>query len=169
MQPVDANDIRCAPTVKNCTIKGFRNLLLQEALFNLLSQVANMQFLGNQFLIFRAVRTLRKLMIDGTTRMTLRWSPISTNRIPFTLSGYKPSCLVGTETSTSVTIANVNTTTSSIATGRTTTPWISQGWTGMYTLVTPSLSAKLIKTATRICQFSQYLGTKLDMLFEIAK
>ena len=49
-------------------------------------------------------------MIDGTTRMTLCWSPISTNRIPVTLSGYiKPSCLVGTETSTSVTIANVNT------------------------------------------------------------
>ena len=26
-----------------------------------------------------------------------------------------------------------------------------------------------LKIATRICQFSQYLGTKLDMLFEIAK
>ena len=26
-----------------------------------------------------------------------------------------------------------------------------------------------LKVATRICQFSQYLGTKLDMLFEIAK
>ena len=39
----------------------------------------------------------------------------------------------------------------------------------MYTLVVPSLSAKLIKIAARICQSSQYLGTKLDMLFEIAK
>ena len=40
----------------------------------------------------------------------------------------------------------------------------------MYTLVVPSLSIrKSLKTATRIYQFSQYLGTKLDMLFEIAK
>ena len=39
----------------------------------------------------------------------------------------------------------------------------------MYTLVVPSLSMKFIKIAIRICQFSQYLGTKLDMLFEIAK
>ena len=39
----------------------------------------------------------------------------------------------------------------------------------MYTLVVPSLSTKFIKIATRICQFSQYLGTTLDMLFEIAK
>ena len=39
----------------------------------------------------------------------------------------------------------------------------------MYTSVVSSLSTKLIKTATRICQFSQYLGTKLDMLCEIAK
>ena len=45
-----------------------------------------------------------------------------------------------------------------------------QGWTGMYTLVVPSLSTKFIKTvATRIYQFSQHLGTKLDMLSEIAK
>ena len=38
----------------------------------------------------------------------------------------------------------------------------------MYTLVVPSLSTKFIKIATRICQFSQYLGTRLDVLFEIA-
>ena len=38
----------------------------------------------------------------------------------------------------------------------------------MYTLVVLSLSMKLIKNShTRICQFSQYLGTKLDMLLEI--
>ena len=37
----------------------------------------------------------------------------------------------------------------------------------MYTLVVPSLSMKF--KATRICQFSQYLGTKLDMLFEIVE
>ena len=37
----------------------------------------------------------------------------------------------------------------------------------MYTSVVPSLSMKL--KATRICQFSQYLGTKLDMLFEIVE
>ena len=36
-------------------------------------------------------------------------------------------------------------------------------------LVVPSLSTNSLKIATRICQFSQYLGTKLDMLFEIAK
>ena len=36
-------------------------------------------------------------------------------------------------------------------------------------LVIPSLSTKFIKIASRICQFSQYLGTKLDMLFGIAK
>ena len=35
VQPVDANDIWCKPTVNNCTIKGFRNLLLQEALLSL--------------------------------------------------------------------------------------------------------------------------------------
>ena len=39
----------------------------------------------------------------------------------------------------------------------------------MSTLVVPFLSFNVIKIATRICQFSQYLGTKLDMLFEIAK
>ena len=39
----------------------------------------------------------------------------------------------------------------------------------MYTLVVPSLSAKFIKKATRILQCSQYLGGKLDMLFELAK
>ena len=39
----------------------------------------------------------------------------------------------------------------------------------MYTLVVPSLSMKFIKIATKICQFSQYLGTKLDILFEIVK
>ena len=43
-----------------------------------------------------------------------------------------------------------------------------QGWTGMYTLVVPTLSVKL-KITTRMCQFSQYLRTKPDMLFEIAK
>ena len=36
----------------------------------------------------------------------------------------------------------------------------------MYTLVVPSLFTKLI---TGICQFSLYLMTKLDILFEIAK
>ena len=35
----------------------------------------------------------------------------------------------------------------------------------MYTFGVPCLSTK----ATRICQFSQYLRTKLDMLFETAK
>ena len=45
-----------------------------------------------------------------------------------------------------------------------------QGWTGMYTLVVSSLSPKFIlKIATRIFQFIQYLRTKLDMLIEIAK
>ena len=39
----------------------------------------------------------------------------------------------------------------------------------MHTLVVPSLSTKFIKVAITICQFSQYLGTKLEMLFEIAK
>ena len=40
----------------------------------------------------------------------------------------------------------------------------------MYPLVVPSLSTNFIKNiATRICQFSQYLGTMLVMLFEIAK
>ena len=39
----------------------------------------------------------------------------------------------------------------------------------MYALVVLSLSTKFIKIATRICQFRKYLGTKLDMLFEIAK
>ena len=39
----------------------------------------------------------------------------------------------------------------------------------MYTLVLPSLYTKCIKIATRICQYRQYLETKLDMLFEIAK
>ena len=37
------------------------------------------------------------------------------------------------------------------------------------TLVVPSLSKKFTKIADRICQFSQYLGTKLDMLFKIIK
>ena len=44
-----------------------------------------------------------------------------------------------------------------------------QGWTGMYTLVVSSLSTKFIKNSHQNCQFGQYLGTKLDMLFEIAK
>ena len=35
----------------------------------------------------------------------------------------------------------------------------------MYTLVVPSLSTKFIKNSY---QFRQYLGAKLDMLFEIA-
>ena len=39
----------------------------------------------------------------------------------------------------------------------------------MHTLVVPSLSTKFIKVAITICQFSQYLGAKLEMLFEIAK
>ena len=39
----------------------------------------------------------------------------------------------------------------------------------MYTLVAPSLSTNLMKNSHQNCQFSQYLGTKLDMLFEIAK
>ena len=39
----------------------------------------------------------------------------------------------------------------------------------MYTLVVPSLCTKFIKIANRICQFSQYLGTKLDVLFEVAR
>ena len=40
----------------------------------------------------------------------------------------------------------------------------------MYTLVVPSLSTKsALEIATRICQFSQYLGPKLEVLFEIAK
>ena len=39
----------------------------------------------------------------------------------------------------------------------------------MYSLVVPSLFMKFIKIATKICQFSHYLATKLDMLFEIAK
>ena len=37
------------------------------------------------------------------------------------------------------------------------------------TLVVSTLSTNSLKIAKRICQFSQYLGTKLDMLFEIAK
>ena len=44
-----------------------------------------------------------------------------------------------------------------------------QGWTGMYTLVLHLCPRKLPKIATRICQLSQYLRTKLDMLFVIAK
>ena len=46
-------------------------------------------------------------------------------------------------------------------------PWDEnlQGRKGIYTLVAPSLS----KTLKIIFQFSQYLGTKLDMLFEIAQ
>ena len=39
----------------------------------------------------------------------------------------------------------------------------------MYTLVSHLCLQNSLKIATRICQFSQYLGTKLDMLFEIAK
>ena len=39
----------------------------------------------------------------------------------------------------------------------------------MHTLVDPSMSTKFIKNSTKICQFSECLGTKLDMLFEIAK
>ena len=39
----------------------------------------------------------------------------------------------------------------------------------MYTLIVQSLFTKFIKIATGICQFSQYLGTKLDMLFEMVK
>ena len=41
-----------------------------------------------------------------------------------------------------------------------------QGWTGMWFYLCLRNSLKI---ATRICQFSQYLGTKLEMLFEIAK
>ena len=37
----------------------------------------------------------------------------------------------------------------------------------MYTLVVPSLSAKFIKNSQNLPVF--YLGTKLDMLFKIAK
>ena len=37
----------------------------------------------------------------------------------------------------------------------------------MYTVVVLPLSTKTLKIATRICQFSQYLGRQLDMLFEI--
>ena len=44
-----------------------------------------------------------------------------------------------------------------------------QGWTGTCTLVVLSLSTKFIKIATKICQFNQYVGTKVDMLFEIVK
>ena len=36
----------------------------------------------------------------------------------------------------------------------------------MFTSVVPSLSTKFTKIS---CQFSQYLGTKLNMVFEIAK
>ena len=39
----------------------------------------------------------------------------------------------------------------------------------MYILVVPSLSTKFIKNSYQNCQFSLYLGTKLDMLLEIAK
>ena len=45
--------------------------------------------------------------------------------------------------------------------------WKSQGWTGMYTLVSHLCLRNSLKIAIRICQFSQYLGTKLDMLFEM--
>ena len=38
----------------------------------------------------------------------------------------------------------------------------------MEILVVLSLSTKFIKVATRICEFSQYLETELDMLSEIA-
>ena len=38
----------------------------------------------------------------------------------------------------------------------------------MYILVVPSLS-NLLQKITRIFQFSQYLGIRLDMLFETAK
>ena len=39
----------------------------------------------------------------------------------------------------------------------------------MYTLAVPYLPTKFIKNSHQICQVIQYLGTKLDMLFEIAK
>ena len=39
----------------------------------------------------------------------------------------------------------------------------------MYTLVVPLCLRNSLKIASRICQFSQYLRTKLDILFEIAK
>ena len=40
----------------------------------------------------------------------------------------------------------------------------------MYTLVVHLCLQNSLKiVATRICQFSQYLGTELDMLLEIAK
>ena len=39
----------------------------------------------------------------------------------------------------------------------------------MYTLVIPSFLPNSLKIVTRICKFKQYLGTKLDMQFEIAK
>ena len=39
----------------------------------------------------------------------------------------------------------------------------------MYTLVVSSLSKKFIKNSHQNVQVGQYLATKLDMLFEIAK
>ena len=45
-----------------------------------------------------------------------------------------------------------------------------QAWTCMYTFQWSYLCLRnSLKIATRICQFSQYLEAKLDMLFEIAK
>ena len=43
------------------------------------------------------------------------------------------------------------------------------GWTGTYTLVAHLCLRNSLKIANRICQFSQYLGTKFGMLFKIAK
>ena len=39
----------------------------------------------------------------------------------------------------------------------------------MYILVVPSLSTKFIKNSHQNLPVSQYLGTKRDMLFDIAK
>ena len=43
-----------------------------------------------------------------------------------------------------------------------------QGWTSTYILMVPSLSEKFIKNSQQNLPISQYLGTKLDMLFKIA-
>ena len=64
-------------------------------------------------------------MTNGTTRMTLCWSPVLTNRIPVTLAGYKLSCLIGTETSSNVRLQTLTPRLRIIATERNTTPWAS--------------------------------------------
>ena len=47
--------------------------------------------------------------------------------------------------------------------------FITQGWTGMCTSVTPSLSSKFIKNSHQNFPVYQYLGRKPGMLFEIVK